>query len=53
MLSNEERMDIRMTKRAAKLERRKQRREKGIVGEPEAEGRAREGGIDALVDMVK
>lgn len=53
MLSNEERMDIKMTKRAAKLERRKQRREKGVVGETESEGREREGGIDALVDIVK
>lgn len=53
ILSEEERMDIRMQKRAAKLDRRKQRREKGIVGEAEPEGKAREGGIDALVEIAK
>lgn len=53
VLSDEERMDIKNTKRAAKLERRKQRREKGIVGEAECEGKEREGGIDALLDTVR
>jgi len=46
-------MDNKITKRAAKLERRKLRREKGISGEAEPEGKAREGGIDALVDTVR
>ncbi len=53
VLSDEERMDIRTTKRAAKLERRKLRREKGTIGEVEPEGKMREGGIDALVDTGK
>ena len=44
ILSEEERMEIRLKKRAAKLERRQQRREKGKVGEAEPEGKAREGG---------
>ena len=53
VLSEEERMDIRMKKRAAKLEKRKQRSTKGIVGEAEPKGKAREGGVDALKDVVK
>jgi hypothetical protein len=53
VLSDEERMDMKTTKRAAKLERRKQRREKGISGEAEPEGKARKGGIDAFVDTVR
>lgn len=53
VLSDEERMDIKLTKRAAKLERRKQRRDKDIVGEAEPQGKVREGGLDALVDKVK
>jgi len=53
VLSDEERMDLKTTKKAAKLERRRQRREKGISGEAEPEGKAKEGGIDALVDTVR
>ena len=53
VLNEEERMEIRMKKRAAKLERRAQRRTQGVKGEPEPEGKAREGGEKVLVDIVK
>ena len=46
-------MEIRMKKRAAKLERRQQRREKSKSGEAEPEGKVREGGTEGLVDTAR
>ena len=42
-----------MKKRAAKLERRQQRREKGKVHEAGPEGNAREGGTEVPVDTAR
>ena len=52
-MSLEEATEMKMKKRAAKLERRAQRREQGLVGETKPEAKPRKGGTGVRVNIAK